>query len=60
MATIIKNLALVHTALPPKKLDNHVSMGLTNDCAKFEGASILREGGNRVLQTPITLQTRGQ
>ena len=60
MATIIKNLALVHTALPPKKLDDHVSMGLINDCAKFEGASILREGGNRVLQTPITLQTRGQ
>ena len=60
MATIIKKLALVHTALPPKKLDNHVSPGLTNDCAKIEGASILREGGNRVLQTPVTLQTRGQ
>ena len=60
MATIIKNLALVHTALPPKKLDDHVSMGLTNDCAKYEGASILREGGNQVLQTPITLQIRGQ
>jgi len=60
MATIIKNLALVHTALPPNKLDNHVSLGLTNDCAKFEGASVLREGGNRVLQTPVTLQTRGQ
>jgi len=28
--------------------------------AKFEGASVLREGGNRVLQTPVTLQTRGQ
>ena len=60
MATIIKNLALVHTALPPKKLDNHVSLGLPNDCAKFEGASILREGGNRLLQTPVTLQTHGQ
>jgi hypothetical protein len=60
MATIIKNPALVHTALPPKKLDNHVSLGLTNDCAKFEGASLLREGGNQVLQTPVTLQTRGQ
>ena len=60
MATIKKNPALVHTALPPKKLDNHVSLGLTNDCAKFEGASLLRERGNRVLQTPVTLQTRGQ
>jgi len=44
-------LALVHIALLPKKLDNHVSLGLTNDCAKFEGASLLREGRNRVLQT---------
>jgi hypothetical protein len=51
MATVIKDPALVHTALPPKKLDNHVYMGLTNDCAKFGGASLLREGGNRVLQT---------
>jgi len=60
MATIIKNPALIHTALPRKKLDNNVSMGLINDCAKFEDASLLREGGNRVLQTPGTLQTRGQ
>jgi hypothetical protein len=57
MATIIKNSALVHTALPPKNLDNHVFRGLTN--AKFEGASLLREGGNGVLQTPVTLQTPG-
>jgi len=60
MATVIKNPALVHTALPPKRLDNYVFLGLTNDWAKFEGASLLREGGNRVLQTPVTLQTRGQ
>ena len=46
-------------APPPKELDNHVSLVLTNDSAKFEGASSLREGGNRVLQTPETLQTPG-
>jgi len=59
MATFIKNPALVQTALPPKKLDNNVSLGLTYDCAKFENASSLREGEYRVLQTPVTLQTRG-
>jgi len=59
MATIIKNPALVQTAFPPENFDNHVSLGLTNDVAKFEGASSLREGENRVLQTPVTLQTRG-
>ena len=35
-------------------------MVLTNDYAKFEGASALGEGGNQVLQTPVTLQTHGQ
>ena len=60
MATIIKNPPLIHTALPRKKLDNHVSMGLIIDCAKFEDASSLREGGNRLLQTLVTLQTHGQ
>jgi hypothetical protein len=39
-------------ALPPKKLDNHVFMGLINDCAKFEDARLLREEGSRLLQTP--------
>jgi len=60
MATIIKSPAPVQIALPPKKLDNRVSMGLTYYCAKSEDVSSLREGGNRVLQTPVTLQTRGQ
>ena len=34
MATIIKNPALVRIVLPPKKLGNHVYMGLTYD-SKF-------------------------
>jgi len=59
MATIIKNPALVQTAFPPEEFDDHVSLGLTNDFAKFEGTSSLREGENRVLQTPVTLQTLG-
>jgi len=54
MGTIEKNPPLVQKALPPKKLDNHVCVGLINDCAKFEDARLLRqrEGGNRLLQTP--------
>jgi hypothetical protein len=60
MGTIKKVPALIQKALLHKKLDNHVFRGLTNDCAKFEDARLLREGGNRLLQTPVTLQTPGQ
>ena len=53
MATIVKIQPLFTLLFLPKKLDNHVSLELTNDCAKFEGASVLKEGKNRVLQTGI-------
>jgi hypothetical protein len=55
MATIIKDPALVHKALPPKKPDNCVSLGLTNDCSKLEDTSLLRGGGNRVLLQTLVL-----
>ena len=53
-------LTLVRLVLPPKKLDSRVSIRLKNDDANFEEASFWWEGGNRLLQTPETLQTRGQ
>jgi len=59
MATTIKIPTLVHLVLPPKKLDSHVSIRLENDNANFEEASFWWERGNRLLQTPETLQTPG-
>jgi hypothetical protein len=35
IATVI---TLVHLVLPPKKIDNHVSIRLKSDYAKFEEA----------------------
>jgi hypothetical protein len=59
MANAVKIPTLVHLVLPPKKLDSQVYIRLENDYAKIEEASFWWERGNRLLQTPETLQTPG-